>query len=122
MSYFLGHHELMVRFCVDWVAFILPRPRLQNKKTYLILKALEVSDPELHNQLLDHMTTPTVDERQKIEQVTSILKRLNIPETAEAEKRRHQQFAFDQFLAVNVPQERKEALRGLAEKLLGRDT
>ncbi len=94
---------------------------VQNKKTFLVIKALEVADPELRRELLHFLTTPTANERLKVDRVTAILYELNIPEAAEATKRRHQQFAFDQFRAVGVGEERKEPLRQLAQQLLGRE-
>jgi len=94
---------------------------VQNKKTYLMIKALEVAGPELRRELLHFLTTPTDNERLKVERVTAILQELNIPEAAEATKRRHQQFAFDQFRAVEAAAERKKPLLDLAHQLLGRE-
>lgn len=94
----------------------------QNKKTYLILKALEVADASTRQTLMEYMTTPAEDELLKIKEVTAILRQLNIPELAEAEKRRHQQLAFDYFFSVGVPESNKKPLLQLTEKLIGRET
>jgi geranylgeranyl diphosphate synthase type II len=95
---------------------------IQNKKTFLILKALEVADPETRGTLMRYMTTPSSEEARKVREVTAILHRLNIPELAEAEKRRHQQLAFDHFFAVRVPGANRRPLLQLTEKLIGRET
>ena len=95
---------------------------IQNKKTFLILKAVEVADPDTRKTLIRYMTTPTTNETQKVEEVTAILRRLNIPELAEAEKRRHQQLAFDHFFAVRIPEANRKPLLQLTEKLIGRET
>lgn len=95
---------------------------IQNKKTYLILKALEIADPDTHRELLRYMITTAKEEHLKVEAVTAILRSLGIPELAEAEKRRHQQMAFDHFHAVQKPEEKKASLWGLTEKLIGRET
>lgn len=94
---------------------------VQNKKTYLVLKALEVATPAQRNRLLHLFTTPADDEAAKIAEVTHLFHRLHIPELAEAEKRRHQQLAFDYFHAVDVPPARRQPLQNLADSLIGRD-
>jgi len=94
---------------------------IQNKKTYLILKALEIADPHTRAELLEHMTAETEENAGKVEAVTAILQHLGIPALAEAEKRRHQQLAFDHFNAVQTPEEKKIQLRQLTEKLIGRE-
>ena len=59
---------------------------VQNKKTYLVLKALEVADETSQQALQTLMTTPTVDESTKIEAVKKIFNNLNVRNLAEITK------------------------------------
>ena len=49
---------------------------VQNKKTYLILKSLEIADEATKNELLQYIDTPTTDETAKINAVTLLVKTL----------------------------------------------
>lgn len=93
----------------------------QNKKTFLILKALESADAPTRKRLLELMGATGGDEQAKIDAVTALLKSLHVPEMAEAEKQRHQQLAFGYFRAVSAPPERKATLLELTESLIGRE-
>jgi geranylgeranyl diphosphate synthase type II len=94
---------------------------VQNKKTYLILKALELADAATRQQLHELMTTPTEDAVAKVSTVTEILLQLNILEQANAEKNRFQEIAFAHLDAVKVPAATKTPLRELTEALMGRE-
>lgn len=94
---------------------------VQNKKTYLILKALEIADERTRKELVNFMTLPTTDEDSKIAAVTEILRRLNIPALTEDVKNSYQKKAFDYLDRIKLPQDRKRPLKDTAEALLGRE-
>ncbi len=94
---------------------------IRNKKTFLILKALEIADAASRAALLQHMSTPTVDEQEKIAQVTHLLERLEIPALAKEERNHYHRQAMLHLDQVSVAKERKTTLYQLAEYLLERD-
>lgn len=94
---------------------------IQNKKTYLIIKALELANPALRTELLQWMSTTTSNEAEKIERVVSILKALDIPNIVEAAKGSFMQEAYTHLAQVQGNEEIKQELVALADKLANRD-
>jgi len=93
----------------------------QNKKTYLILKAMEVADSDTAASLQELMSTTPADEVTKIKTVTSIFTQLNIRQLAEELKEEYLDKAFMHLDAVQVADSRKIELRELANQLMGRE-
>ncbi|MCK6693628.1 MAG: polyprenyl synthetase family protein [Thermoanaerobaculia bacterium] len=93
---------------------------LQNKKTFLVLKTLEVASGADRHELEYWMKTGP-DLPVKISAVRDIFNRNGIPDLVTAEKRRYQAEAFGHFDAVEVPETRKVPLRGMMEELLVRE-
>ena len=93
----------------------------QNKKTYLILKALEVAPPKTREALQWLMATPTTDEQSKVTTVTRHLLDLDIPKLAEAEKDQYREKAMLHLEAIDAPEETKAPLRELVTLLIDRD-
>lgn len=93
----------------------------QNKKTYLILKALEVANPEQRQQLEDLMNCKPKDEQAKIQTVMQLLENLNIPELTAQKKLAYQKTAYQHLEAIEVENARKQPIRAIAEYLLERD-
>jgi geranylgeranyl diphosphate synthase, type II len=93
---------------------------LQNKKTWLILRALELASVEVRQRLETLMNRTSDDPDQKILEVKAILEYLNVPALAEAAKAEYQKAAFEQLEAIEVHAERKKALTLLAESLFSR--
>lgn len=94
---------------------------IQNKKTFLLLKAQMLADTATRatlQQLLDNASMP---EEQKVAEVVEIFKQLNIPELASAEKARFEKLAFDSLEAVEVAPDKKQALVDLTLQLMGRE-
>lgn len=92
---------------------------LANKKTYLLLKALEMADTktrsELDKWLADHSQPP-----EKIEQITAIYDTLGVRGEVETAKQLHIKQAFTSLDSVRVESNRKTPLRALAYTLLNR--
>jgi len=93
---------------------------VQNKKTYLILKAQELaSDPD-RSTLATLMSTPTIDPKSKINAVKALLDKLNIRHQAQETKEQYQNEAFAHLSALSIPPANRVALESLAHALLDR--
>jgi geranylgeranyl diphosphate synthase type II len=95
---------------------------IQNKKTFLILKALELGNQHQKQDLLDLFNSENdFLPREKVKKVTAILTELNIPDEA----KRRKQFYFEKGMKsleeVQVMAEKKELLRKVAFQLLERE-
>jgi len=93
---------------------------VQNKKTFLILKAQQLAKGADACRLQELMQSHPEDEQAKVEEVTALLRSLQIPEWAAEQKQTFQNQAFAALAAVNTPEDRKVPLRELAEQLLER--
>lgn len=89
----------------------------QNKKTFLLLHALEVATPAQKATLLRLMQENPSD---KVEQVLAIFKACNIDAWARDLKDKYLQTALGHLDAIAVREVRKEPLRELAEFLIQR--
>jgi geranylgeranyl diphosphate synthase type II len=94
---------------------------VQNKKTFLILKALELANATDKATLLRLMSTPTSNEQTKIHEVTTILRELKVPILAKEERNDYHRQAIEHLDQVSAPGDRKLALYQLAAFLLDRD-
>ncbi|MBU6167650.1 MAG: polyprenyl synthetase family protein [Bacteroidetes bacterium] len=95
---------------------------IQNKKTFLILKAMEVGNPEQKQQLLDLFNPINhLPATEKIERVTSILSDLNIPEMANQRKQYFFERGIRSLEEVQVLDEKKSLLKKIAFQLLERE-
>jgi geranylgeranyl diphosphate synthase type II len=94
---------------------------IQNKKTFLVLRSLELADASTRSVLQELMNTPTKDEKEKIERVTSIFTKVGIEALAEDKKNEYLKLGFDALHKVDIPRYRKEAIITLAKKLTDRE-
>ncbi|MEN9299797.1 MAG: hypothetical protein RLZZ429_2110 [Bacteroidota bacterium] len=90
----------------------------QNKKTFLMLHALEVANQEQRNRLLQLMQLNPPD---KVEQVLQIFRDCNIDEWAKELKDKYLQTAMQHLEAIAVRSVRKEPLQELANFLIQRE-
>ncbi|MEM8525805.1 MAG: polyprenyl synthetase family protein [Bacteroidota bacterium] len=93
----------------------------KNKKTFLIIKALEVATPAIRNRLLKLMNDSTKIEAVKIAAVTETLRELDVPALTKAKKNEYQMLAFDHLNALQIETDRKAPLIELANMLLDRE-
>lgn len=94
---------------------------VQNKKTYLVIKALELADAATKTELSQWMNTSPSDELQKIERVTLLLQTLNIPSIVTAVKNEYLQKAYEHLDKVKGAQTIKNELITLADQLANRE-
>ncbi len=90
----------------------------QNKKTFLLLQALEVADPEQKNKLLQLMKENPAN---KVTEVLAIFKACNVDAWANALKEKYLQTALMHLEEIAVVSIRKKPLLELANFLIQRD-
>jgi geranylgeranyl diphosphate synthase, type II len=95
---------------------------LQNKKTFLVLKTLEVA-PLADQLALSDLLRPnsSVQGAEKIAQVRAIFDRNKVPELVSAAKKDFEEQAFAALAAVEVPAEQKLPLQSMVAALLERE-
>ena len=93
---------------------------MKNKKTFQIIKALEIGSAVDRQKLEVWMNTPTIDATAKIAQVKSLLQQLNIQDLAQQRKQEFQDLAFAHLQALSVPAQNRAALEAMAHGLLDR--
>ena len=94
---------------------------VQNKKTYLILKALELADHKTKMALQKAMSTPTVDEVAKIEWVKSVLNQYQISEKTAQLRDEYREKAFDYLDRIEANESVKSMIKKLADRLVYRE-
>lgn len=94
---------------------------IQNKKTFLILKALELGNAAQKARLQELMQGNSMEPQTKISAVKAILEDLDILAHAQAEKDRYRALAFAHLEALNLAEAQKAPLKNLMESLVKRD-
>jgi geranylgeranyl diphosphate synthase, type II len=94
---------------------------LTNKKTFLLVKALEISKGETREKLLNWLDLKDYDETEKIMQVTEIYNCLSLAELTKEEISHFNQSSLNYLSLVKVQDDRKALLVHLAEQLITRD-
>lgn len=90
---------------------------LANKKTFLLLKALELCNPAQKTRLKELLGTSPDD---KVDQMLQLFHDCKVDTWAEKEKERFQQQAFNNLEDIAVISTRKKPLQELADFLLSR--
>ncbi len=93
---------------------------LANKKTYMLLTALQEATGETKAELEQWLTNTTTDPSHKIAAVTAIYDQLGIRQICEQVMLDYTNQALADLSKVNVAEEKKQALQQLANKLLAR--
>ena len=94
---------------------------IANKKTYLILKALEEADDESGKILRKLISTKNIDPEEKITTITGILNRLGIREIVEVESKEYYNKALRAFDLVTVNSKQKKSLKDFVKQLMERE-
>ncbi len=93
---------------------------IQNKKTYLYLKALELANDKEKNKLISLYNNNLLPEKEKIEKVKKIFKILDVKKHAEDLIEQLMEKAFDHYHALSVPEEKLKEVKNLMGYLLKR--
>lgn len=88
------------------------------KKTYLLIRGLELSAANGRNELREELGRPPAE--RDVPRMLRVLEELGVRAEAEAEVRRHDAQALAALGVLDVPQGRKQALLDLAAALLQR--
>ena len=94
---------------------------LANKKTFLLLTALQCSNENIKTELLKWLNLKNYTPDKKIAAVISIYEKLDIKNKTTIKMEYFFKKALNEFEAVNAPAIRKEALLEFAEKLMIRE-
>ncbi|MEH0157910.1 polyprenyl synthetase family protein [Limibacter armeniacum] len=94
---------------------------IANKKTYMLIKAMELASGETEKELTHWLSIDSFDKTEKVKAVTSIYDALGIKAIAEQKMDEYFQKGFDCLDKLNIPEEKKQYLRGFAEELYKRD-
>jgi geranylgeranyl diphosphate synthase type II len=89
-----------------------------NKKTFLLVKALESASPERKQELEELLIYSGPD---KVERMTFIYQETGVGPAAQEAKNHYMERAYASLESISVPSERKKPLRELAEFLLERE-
>ncbi len=95
---------------------------LANKKTFLLLTAMDRADMHTLEELRHWLTRKEFNPFEKVNAVKAIFEKLEIREATESEIQRHFQAALEAFDQLTVPEEKKTPLRQLAERLMVRES
>lgn len=92
-----------------------------NKKTFLLLKALELATGETKKELLNWITITDFDSTEKINAVKKIYTELNIDQITRSEIETYYQKALRNMDKLNVASKPKDELIDLAQAMMQRD-
>lgn len=94
---------------------------LCNKKTYMLIKALEQADKEQAAELKRWIEAEAFDPEKKIEAVTALYNQMGIRAVCENKMREYYTRAMESLDAVSVVVEKKKELKALMEHLMYRE-
>jgi geranylgeranyl diphosphate synthase type II len=92
-----------------------------NKKTFLLIKALELSDPEMKSRLKDLLGQENLNAEMKIREVTNIYQQLGIDSISADLASAYYDKSLQYLERVHAEMPRKESLAIFAEKLMNRE-
>ena len=93
----------------------------QNKKTYLVLKSLELADAATRVELEKLLSTKPTDEKAKIAAVTNVFNNLDVRKHATAEKAKYLDKAYFHLNSIEVEDDKKKVLKTFAKMLVDRE-
>ncbi|WP_190810622.1 polyprenyl synthetase family protein [Flagellimonas sp. S3867] len=93
---------------------------IENKKTFLYLKSLELAEQDKREGLLHLYSIKPEDSETKIATIKSVFKESGAVEAAKAEINAYTQKAFDSLATINLPAENKVVLKQFGENLMKR--
>jgi geranylgeranyl diphosphate synthase type II len=94
---------------------------ISNKKTYLLIKALELANGQQTTALTNWIAATQFDNTEKVEAITAIYNSLDVRQHAENAMQGYADKAFEALDAINLPDEHKQYLREFADGLLVRE-
>ena len=90
------------------------------KKTWLLLKALEMADETTRKQLYEYLMYADISEH-IVDEVIVIYKKMDLEKLAEKEIRTHYDKALDMLSSIEVEERKKQLLLGYVGRLMKRE-
>jgi geranylgeranyl diphosphate synthase type II len=94
---------------------------LANKKTFLLLKALEIANPKQKSALIDWINKDTFDPQEKVRAVKTIYSELKVKEISQQKMEAFYQAALNELQAIETENDRKAPLLLLAKTIMKRE-
>jgi geranylgeranyl diphosphate synthase type II len=94
---------------------------ISNKKTYLLIKALELAKDETSVELNKWLSEKQFDAKEKVAAVTNIYNMLAVAQYTEIAIQTYAEKAFEALDCVKLTEDRKQYLRSFADSLLVRE-
>lgn len=94
---------------------------LTNKKTFLLIKALELSEGDMREELSGLLTEQDFDPVTKVKRVTEIFTDLKLDRISNGLAASHQDKALQYLERVSAPADRKSPLADFAKNLINRE-
>lgn len=94
---------------------------ISNKKTYLLIKALELAKGETKTELNNWISPGQFENVEKVTAVTAIYDVLDVRQYSEQAMRSFADKAFAALEAISLPEDHKQYLRDFADSLLVRE-
>lgn len=94
---------------------------ISNKKTYLLLKARDLANPYIEEELSNWIYAPHFDSQEKVTAVTRIYDLLGVRKLAESEVLHYHKRAMEYLHEIPVSEEKKKPLIEFAQQLVVRD-
>lgn len=93
---------------------------LSNKKTFLLVHAMEVLPTDLKKSLFNEMDEPAPDKEKKISAIRDLFDKAGIPEFSREKMNAYYKEGMKELKLTGVPPERRVIIEELAEKLVSR--
>lgn len=94
---------------------------LTNKKTYMLIKALELADPETESELRGWIARRDFDPKEKIEAVVAIYNKLKIDQIAQEKINFYLKKSLEYLELVQLPDDCREEFFEVIHELVGRN-
>ncbi len=95
---------------------------VENKKTFLLIKALENATGETKNQLISWLNQSHFEKTEKVKAVTEIYKQLNIKVLTEQKMQNYFDQAAQTLEKIRIEPEKKQLLKSFLEDLMERES
>jgi len=93
---------------------------LENKKTYLYLKTLELGSSKEQSGLIENMNTNSISADKKVEVVKLLFNSSGASEATQDAVKNYTNKAFDVLKVLNISEDKKQILRLFGEQLMNR--
>jgi len=94
---------------------------ISNKKTFLLLKSLELANSDQAAELNKWIDAKQFDNQEKVKAVTTIYNDVQVKDHAETAMQTYAEKAFDALEKINLPEQNKQYLRKFADSLMVRE-